>query len=57
MAMDTYMLVASQYVDEKDALADYEGVEQLYRDLDLIDTYDAAVVTKSQGQGSLTDPA
>lgn len=49
MAMDTYMLVASQYVDEKDALADYEGVEQLYRDLDLIDTYDAAVVTKDEG--------
>ena len=46
MAMDTYMLVASHYADEKDALADYEGVEQLYRDLDLIDTYDAAVVTK-----------
>ena len=57
MALDTYMLVASQYVDEKDALADYEGVEQLYRDHDLTDTYDAAVVTKSQGQGSLTDPA
>jgi uncharacterized membrane protein len=46
MAMDTYMLVAAQYVDEQDALADYDGVEQLYRDLDVIDTYDAAVVTK-----------
>ena len=46
MAIDTYMLVAAQYVDEQDALADYDGVEQLYRDLDVIDTYDAAVVTK-----------
>jgi uncharacterized membrane protein len=46
MAMDTYMLVAAQYVDENDALADYDEVEQLYRDLDVIDTYDAAVITK-----------
>ena len=46
MALDTYMLVASQYVDEKDALADYDAVKQLYRDLDVIDTYDAAVMTK-----------
>jgi len=52
MALDTYMLVASQYVDEKDALADYDAVKQLYRDLDVIDTYDAAVMTKD-GSGKV----
>lgn len=46
MALDTFTLVASQYALEEDALADYDAVRALYKDLDIIDTYDAAVVTK-----------
>src|SRR5262245_15427227 len=46
MALDTFTLIASQYALEEDALADYEAVRALYSDLDIIDTYDAAVVTK-----------
>jgi uncharacterized membrane protein len=46
MAMDTFVLIASQYALEEDALADYEAVRSAYEDLGIIDTYDAAVVTK-----------
>jgi uncharacterized membrane protein len=46
MAMDTFTLIASQYALEEDALADYDAVRDLYMGLDIIDTYDAAVVTK-----------
>src|SRR5215510_7135098 len=46
MALDTFTLIASQYAVEEDALADYDAVRALYTDLGIIDTYDAAVVTK-----------
>jgi len=46
MAMDTFTLIASQYALEEDALADYDAVREVYLDLDIIDTYDAAVITK-----------
>jgi uncharacterized membrane protein len=46
MAMDTFTLLASQYALEEDALADYDAVREVYVNLDIIDTYDAAVVTK-----------
>ena len=46
MAMDTFTLIASQYALEEDALADYEAVRDVYMDLDIIDTYDAAVITR-----------
>lgn len=46
MALDTYMILANQYDSEADALADYEAVRKLYTDLGLIDTYDAAVLTR-----------
>jgi len=46
MAMDTLVLIASQYAMEEDALADYEAVRSAYEDMGIIDTYDAAVVTK-----------
>ena len=46
MAMDTFTLLASQYALEEDALADYDAVRDVYVNLDIIDTYDAAVVTK-----------
>ncbi len=46
MALDTFTLIAVQYALEEDAIADYEAVRAVYLDLDIIDTYDAAVVTK-----------
>jgi len=46
MVMDTFTLIASQYALEEDALADYEAVRDVYMDLDMIDTYDAAVITR-----------
>jgi len=47
MALDTFILIASQYTQEEDALADFETVRSLYEDLGVIDTYDGAVITKS----------
>jgi uncharacterized membrane protein len=46
MALDTFTLIASQYALEEDALDDYDAVRVAYEDLGVIDTYDAAVVTK-----------
>jgi uncharacterized membrane protein len=46
MPLDTFLLVAAQYADQDDALADYEAVKAMYHDLDIIDTFDAAVVTR-----------
>lgn len=46
MALDTFMLIASSYDDEADAVADFDAVRAAYLELGLIDTYDAAVVSK-----------
>ena len=46
MALDTFVLVAAQYDNEEDALADYAAVKNAYLVLDIIDTYDAAVISK-----------
>jgi len=46
MALDTYVLLAGQYDNEADAIADYDAVHDAYVELDLIDTYDAAVLSK-----------
>jgi uncharacterized membrane protein len=46
MALDTYIMLANQYDSEGDALADYEAVRKLYTDLGIIDTYDAAMLTR-----------
>ncbi|HXY32079.1 MAG TPA: DUF1269 domain-containing protein [Gemmatimonadaceae bacterium] len=46
MALDTYVILACQYDDEADAVADYDAVRKLYTDLHMIDTYDAAVLTR-----------
>jgi uncharacterized membrane protein len=40
------MVLANQYDSEADALADYDAVRKLYTDLKIIDTYDAAVLTR-----------
>ena len=46
MALDTFVILAEQYHSEADALADYDAVRKLYTDLGIIDTYDAAVLTR-----------
>jgi len=54
MALDTYVMLANQYDSEADALADYDAVRKLYTQLGIIDTYDAAVVTrKADGKVSI----
>jgi uncharacterized membrane protein len=46
MSLDTYVILANQYNSEADALADFDAVRKLYTDLGIIDTYDAAVLTR-----------
>ena len=46
MALDTYAILANQYDNEADAIADFEAVRKLYTDIGIIDTYDAAVLTR-----------
>lgn len=46
MALDTFVLVAAQYDELDDAIADYEAVRYVYEELDIIDTYDAAVISR-----------
>jgi uncharacterized membrane protein len=46
MAADTFFVLANQYSDEADARADFDAVRKLYTDTHLIDTYDAAVLTR-----------
>jgi len=46
MSLDTYVVLANQYETEAAAKADFEAVRKLYTDLGIIDTYDAAVITR-----------
>lgn len=46
MSLNTYVMIANEYSSERDALSDYEAVRKLYTDLKIIDTYDAAVITR-----------
>ena len=46
MSLDTFLVLANQYNTESDALVDYDAVRKLYADLGIIDTYDAAVLTR-----------
>lgn len=46
MALDTYIVFANQYDGEADARADYDAVRKLYMDLKLVDSYDAAILTR-----------
>jgi len=43
---DTFMLFGAVYTDQSAAEGDYDAVKALYYGTDLIDTFDAAVVTK-----------
>lgn len=46
MSYDTMVVFAATYPSIEDAEADYEGVKALYYDLDAVDTFDAAVVSR-----------
>ena len=46
MAFDTFMVFAASYENESDAVADYDAVHELYKESGLIDTYDAAVISR-----------
>ena len=43
---DTFILYAAEYGSLADAEADYEAVKALYYELELVDTFDAAVIEK-----------
>jgi uncharacterized membrane protein len=45
---DTFLVFAARYDDQADAQADYDAVKALYYEADLIDTFDAAVVTRRE---------
>ncbi len=47
MALDTFLLIAAQYDSEEAAIADYDAAKAIYHTGGLIDTFDAAVVTKA----------
>lgn len=46
MALATYRVLANEYDAEADAIADYEAIRKLYRDLGILDSLDAAVITR-----------
>jgi anthranilate/para-aminobenzoate synthase component I/uncharacterized membrane protein len=46
MALDTLVVFAASYENQDDAIADYEAVHEYYKSAGLIDTYDAAVITR-----------
>ena len=43
---DTFILYAAEYGNLSDAEADYDAVKDLYYELGLVDTFDAAVIEK-----------
>ena len=45
MALDTFLVIANTYDNVDDALADYQAVREVWKNTDLGDTYDAAVIT------------
>ncbi|MCX5044751.1 DUF1269 domain-containing protein [Aldersonia sp. NBC_00410] len=47
--MDTFILLAATYESTDAAIADYDAVHTVYKETDLLDTYDAAVISKSDG--------
>src|SRR4029453_11129858 len=48
MALDTFVVFGASYEKEEDAVADYDAVHDLYVKSGLIDTYDAAVITRRE---------
>ena len=52
MALATYRILANEYDAEADAIADYEAIHKLYSDLGILDSFDAAVLTR-QSDGKI----
>lgn len=48
MALDTLVVFAASYDAESDAIADYDAVHEMYTSAGLIDTYDAAVLSRHE---------
>jgi uncharacterized membrane protein len=48
MAIDTLIVLAASYNDVEDAKADYDAVHEFYVESGLIDTYDAAVISRDE---------
>jgi uncharacterized membrane protein len=48
MAMDTFIVFAASYDSLGAAEADYHAVREFYQSSGLIDTYDAAVITRDE---------
>jgi len=46
MPLDTLVVFAASYENQDDAIADYDAVHEYYTSAGLIDTYDAAVITR-----------
>jgi hypothetical protein len=46
MALATYRVLANEYDAEADAIADYEAIRKLYSNLGILDSFDAAVLTR-----------
>lgn len=46
MAPDTFVVIAGRYDEEEDALADFDAVRRLYQELDIVEMFDAAVLTR-----------
>ncbi|MCW2523952.1 MAG: hypothetical protein JWO63_2287 [Frankiales bacterium] len=46
MALDTFVVIAARYASLEDAEADYDSVHEMYKANGLIDTYDAAVLSR-----------
>ena len=49
MAMDTFIVLAASYDTLGTAEADYHAVRDFYLTAGLLDTYDAAVITRNEG--------
>ncbi|MGI9612489.1 MAG: DUF1269 domain-containing protein [Acidimicrobiales bacterium] len=52
-AYDTYVLIGAVYASSDSAAADYDAVKSLYYEWNLIDTFDAAIVTKRDGKSKI----
>jgi uncharacterized membrane protein len=46
MAYDTMFVFAASYNNVDDAIADYDAVHDIYAKADILDTYDAAVISR-----------
>jgi uncharacterized membrane protein len=46
MAFDTFIVLAAAYDKVEDAQADYDAIHDFYKESGIIDTYDAAVISR-----------